>query len=337
MNYSAQGSITIKRLRNGSSVFLTINKSVDLYQGIDPESGVITPDWTQSANQPILTPVVQSTRGYAVALSQFAWAYNGLNINFSVDDQDGWFSDASATFKMNTSTGALKILKNLASLSNTGNDTLTFSCVASVAGADYVMTKDEIVNIQNMGASSYYGSILATTEQLTSDVTSAHLNTTLYLAASPLADYYVKWYKDVDLWAEKNGQKNITVTRDDVAGTQLFIAEFYKSSGDTVPVYRAGIRIIDTSDDFRIGFSITSSNVEVDAGLPVTVQAYIINVTKNETVTPSSPTWRLDVMDKNTWTVLRSVATNAVSISTTDTDRDGQLYDVDVTGEVTWS
>lgn len=333
---SAQGSITIKRLRNGSSIFLTLDKSVDLHQGVDPESGEITPDWTVPANQPVITPNVKSARGYAVTLAQHSWKRAGLTINFSVDCGDGWYADASGTYKMNVSTGALKITKNLASAANTGNDTLTYSCVASVQGLEYSLTIDATISLQNVGASSYYGSIIATTEQINSDVPTTTLSTKLLLAVTELSDYYMKWYKDIDAWAAMNGQKSITVTRDDVNGTQLFIAEFYKNQTDVTPVYRAGVRIIDSSDEFRVVYAITSANVEVDTDKPVTVKGSIINVSKNEVVTPASPTWRTDVMDKTNWTVLRSVVSDTVTITTADTDRNGLLYDVDVNGEVNW-
>ena len=63
-NYSAQGSITIKRLRNGDSLFLTLETNgIPLYQGVDPESGAVSPDWTQAANQPVITPHANSVRG----------------------------------------------------------------------------------------------------------------------------------------------------------------------------------------------------------------------------------------------------------------------------------
>ena len=42
--------------------------------------------------------------------------------------------------------------------------------------------------------------------------------------------------KDTTAWADKNGQKSITVTRGDVDGTQLFIAEVYQSSGASQPI-----------------------------------------------------------------------------------------------------
>ena len=339
-NYSAQGSITIKRLRNGDSLFLTLQTNgIPLYQGVDPESGAVSPDWTQAANQPVITPVANSVRGNLVSLSHHAWYYNNNSVPlvFNGATSGEWTTDSTGKFQINNNTGALKIIANLASLANIANDSLIYRATATVAGVEYSVEKSTDILIQNVGASSYVGFIIASTEQLTSTVTSATLATQLQLAAEGINNYYVKWYRDNTEWAAKAGQKTITVTRDDVDGTQLFIAEFYKTSSDAAPVFRAGIRIIDTLDDFQIVCYISSTNKEVDNGSPVTVAAKIVNQTTGAVVTPSSPTWRMDVMKKSDWSVLKTAATNSIVVTTTETDVDGQENDVEVMAEVTWS
>lgn len=207
-DYSAQNSITIKRLRANDSLTLSFdNNGIPLFQGVDSESGVVSPDWTKAANQPIRTPKVISSHGLAVALSNHTWTYNGVALKFSGAESSGWKADSTGKFQMNTTTGAIKIIANLASKTNIAGDTLIYSCVATVAGVEYNLTKDLPIVIQNIGASSYYLAILATTEQLTSKVTSTSLQTKLYLGANEASDYYVKWYKDTAAWADKNGQK----------------------------------------------------------------------------------------------------------------------------------
>ena len=339
-NYSAQGSITIKRLRNGDSLFLTLETNgIPLYQGVDPESGAVSPDWTQAANQPVITPHANSVRGNLVTLSNHAWYYNSSTVplNFNGATSGDWTTDSTGKFQLNSITGALKIIANLASLSNIANDSLIYRAVATVAGVEYNVEKSIDILIQNVGASSYVGFIISSTEQLTSLVTTATLTTQLQLAAEAINSYHVKWYKDDTEWVDKAGQKTITVTRDDVDGTQLFIAEFYKSSGDTDPVYRAGVRIIDTLDDFQVVCYVSSANKEVDTGSPVTVAAKIVNQTTNAVVTPLNPTWRMDVMKKSDWSVLKTANTNSIQVTTLETDTDGQENDVEVTAEVSWS
>ena len=139
--YSAQNSITVKRLRNGDTFFITFgNNGIPLFQGVDPVTGVVTPDWTVAANQPVVTPVVTSARGNAVVLSNHQWSYNGVALNFNGATSGDWTTDSTGKFQLNSSTGALKIIANLASTTNIASDSLTYSCVATVAGVEYNLT-----------------------------------------------------------------------------------------------------------------------------------------------------------------------------------------------------
>lgn len=342
-NYSAQGSITIKRLRNGDTFFITleITNQIPLFQGVDDKAGTVSPDWTVAANQPIITPNVTSARGASVSLSFHQWQYNGVTLNFNgTTDTDGYRTDSTGTFKMNTLTGALRIVKNLASSTNIANDTLTYSCVATVGGVEYNLQKSIDVLIQTVGATSYLGYINASNQQLSSDVTSSVLTTTLWLGGAEIANYYVKWYRDNTLWGEKNGMKTITIGNGDVAGTQLFIAEFYKDSSSSTPVFRAGIRIIDASDAYQIVPYISSAQKDVDTGCPVTVKGRIVRFLPDGTtqaITPTGATWRMDVMDPKTWDIVKTVNSDTIQITTNETDRNGEMSDVEVVAEAEWN
>lgn len=344
-DYSAQGSITIKRLRTGSSILLTINKSKDLYQGVDATSGTVYPDWETEANQPTLTPVATCTRGQAVSLWGFKWYHDGEQLSF--DPTSGLTGDGK--FYRNPATGALTIKGNLASLNNKGNDVLRFECTATVSGSEYVITKEEVVQIQAVGSSSYVGRILATTEQLTADALTATLSTSLYLSSISVPTYYTKWFKDSVLLTATSGTaeitsatKSIAIGRSDIDGTQLFICEFYTDAARTQLVYRAGIRIIDSQDEHQIRFAYTNTNqatvyTEVDEGKTVEVTATVYNARTNTAVTLTGDiTWSTSVMNKETWSPIRTVTTNIITISTADTDRNDKVYDVDVTSEVNW-
>ena len=53
MTYAAQGNLTIYRLRNGDTFTVSFDlNGKPLYQGIDPETGTIKPDWTVAAGNP---------------------------------------------------------------------------------------------------------------------------------------------------------------------------------------------------------------------------------------------------------------------------------------------
>jgi hypothetical protein len=116
----------------------------------------------------------------------------------------------------------------------------------------------------------------------------------------------------------------------------LFIAEFYLSSTDTTPVARAGVYIVDSLDEFNIVFTYTSSNTEVAPNKSVTVEAKVINVRTNAVVSTSSTTWACYIMDKDSWTVIGSSATNSITVTTEHTDRNGKYNDVEVVGEATF-
>ena len=341
---SAQGSISIRRVRNGDTLFLSFNTNgIALFQGVDSSSGEVSPDWTVEANQPVITPVVNSAKGNPVTTQYHSWKYLGVTLSFTGATVGDFIKDSTGKFAINTSTGALKIIKNLASTTNFASDLLEYQCVATLDGVEYNLSKSIEIMITTFGASSYIGLITATTEQLTATVSSTTLNAELRLAKGSV-DFYPKWYKGnlSTPWTGKNGSKSPVATRTDVDGTTLFICEFYKSEGDTTPVYRAGIRIIDTLDDFQVVFGITSANKTVDVGKPVEVTGRVVNMRTNAEVAADG-TWNLYVMNTKDWTTIRSTSGlksagyNKITISTDDTDRDGEFNDVEVIGDVTWN
>lgn len=338
-NYSAQGSISIKRLRNGDTLYLTLElNGKPLFQAVDSQTGEVRPSWKSASNQPVITPNVGSTRNNAVSLSGFAWSYNGNALHFTGStDSAGFTADSTGKFAMDASTGALKIISDLASATNTANDTLSFSCVATVAGYEYNLTKSIDIQIQQAGASSYYGFINASTMQLNSNVDSVTLATELWLAASQVSNYYVKWYKGTTEMTANAGQSSIDVGRSNIDGSQLFIAEFYLKSTDTNYVFRAGISIIDSLDEIIVVPYISSSNKEIDTGKPVTVACRIVKASTGAALTPSNPSYSWQVMDGDTWKLLASGTESSISVGTEYTDQDdGSYHDLEVLIQVTF-
>lgn len=341
MNYSAQGSITIKRLRNGDSLYITLESNgIPLYQGVDTSAGTVSPNWTVAANQPVLTPKVTSVRGNTVTRSSHQWKYNGQVLLFTgATSADGnWRTDSTGKFQINLTTGndggALRIIDNLANVNAVANGLLEYSCVATVSGTNYNVSKSIDVVIQSMGASSCYGAIIASPQTIDTTSTTSTLKTILQVGANPITTYHVKWYKDDTAWPAMDGIKQISVGRSDVNGTQLFIAEFYLKATDTTPVARAGVYIIDSLDEFRVEFDYVSTAVEVAPGQDVTVKAKVINTRTNSVQTLNNPTWKCDVMDKDTWTSIKQSTTDTITITTAETDRNNKENDVEVIGEV---
>lgn len=338
MKYSAQNSITIKRLRTGDSIYLTLElNGKPLYQAVDEKTGRVMPDWSIDSNRPIITPKASTTRSSKISLTYHSWTYNGIVLNFNGETSGNYILDSTGKFGLNSLTGALKIFSNLASSENYANDTLKYDGIAVVEGLEYKLSKTMDIQIQKLGASSYYGFIVADTMQLDSSVPKATLRTELWLAASPVSSYYVKWYKDNQIWTNKIGMSTIEVNREDIDGQQLFIAEFYLNSSDDNYVYRAGITVIDTLDEIILAPYISSSNKEVDSGMPVEVKARIIKTKDNSVITPTNPQWQFLIMDGVTWEQLDSSNTDSIQVTTAHTDKDdGSSNDVVVIAEVTY-
>lgn len=330
--YSAQGSITVKRLRNGDTIYLTLElNGIPLFQAVDSQTGAVSPNWAVAANQPIITPHVGTTRGNSVTLANHSWQYNGNVLNFNGATSGGYTTDSTGKFAMNATTGALKIIANLASATNMANDTLLYSCTATIGGVAYTLTKSIDIQIQSAGASSYFGFITATTTQLDSSHASATLKAELWLATAPVSNYYVKWYKGTTEWSAVAGQKTVTVNRNEIDATQLFIVEFYQNQADTDYVARAAISIIDTLDEIIVVPYISSANKEVDTNKPVTVAARIVKAADGSVLTPTNPTYKFEIYDGDTWQRLAQSTSSSINVETSHTDRqDGTTHDVEV-------
>ena len=88
-------------------------------------------------------------------------------------------------------------------------------------------------------------------------------------------------------------------------------------------------RVLDTLDEILIVPYISSSNKEVDTNKPVTIAVRIVKASDGSTLTPSSPTYKHEVYDGDTWNILRTVTTATVQITTADTDQnDGTSHEI---------
>lgn len=336
--FSAQNSITIRRLRTGDTLFIALENDRVLYQAVDEETGAVNPDWSKAENQPTITPNVQSSiQNNSVTLDNHEWTYNGTKLSFTGDAASGWKTDSTSKFQLNTSTGALKIIKNLASATNLASDTLTYSAIATSFNVHYNLSKSIDILIQKSSANAYAGFITAKPALLSNNAETSTLTTTLLYNGNPVTDYHTKWYLDNEEWTGQDDKKSTTIGRSQVNGTQLIFVNFYKEKEYKTLLFRAGAQVSDTADEYIINFSF-ADNHDVEDGKSVQLTASIVNITTKKEVTPSSATWRMDIMDKDTWTVIRSVDTSTITVTNADTDtKDGKIRDVEVLAEVTWS
>lgn len=319
---SATGSVTIRRIRYGDTVSMAFDVTGALVQYVNSQTGTVTPDWTNTTNQPTITPVVTSARSQTVTFLSVVWKYNGFELKFGTD---GYSTNTGyeKTFYLDAKTGKLTIKKNLASTTNIASDTLEVTLVVSIGGQEYTLTKSIDITIQPMGASSYSGYITTDKTFLKKDGEVATLTAHLMDGSGTVNPSNVKWYSG-DTYLNKEGE-TLEVNRDMVNGSQLFIAKFYVAGTDT-PIAVAGIVINDSMDDYQISFG---SVGQVDDKTSVTVTAKLMKFVDDELkdVTSSmSGTWELAVYEMTGWTVIEvdgkphTSNTNSITVTTKDTD-----------------
>lgn len=336
MNASAQGSVVVKRLRNGDTVFLSLVPDKPLYQALISDSNTPKPDWSVAENRPTITPTFRSARGNSVTTLKHTWLYNGIDVTDS---------SVKSKFSLNGTTGALTIIGNLADEDNIASDTLTYTGIISVAGVESTLTKDITVLIQPSGSNAYTGYIYSDSLQLTKDEDEITLKTMLYLAGGPVTDYYVDWYKDTDEFKTNvSGSDTLTVGCDDVDGEQIFIARFKLQRTDTTYVASHAVRVQDTDDEYFV--KLTTSGGEVSAGNSVKVTATLYRIPASggneELYEPTGATWVMRIRDGNTWDEIAKASGNTITVSTTHTDYTGtdgtaKVRDVEVEAEVSWT
>ena len=349
---AAQGSVRITRLRNGDNILSTLFSDKPLFQGV-LDSGAVSPDWSTPSEQPKISPEIYSSYGNTVKVESFSWYYNGSTTPLvfgDIDTATGWRtenhtpprfmvydSDAGAEKK-----GTLKIIANLASKSNTGNDLLEFRANVESAGVNQNVVSVIDILIQPMGASSYRGLITASATTFTEQVQTITLTPSLVSASGITGNYSVKWFKDSEeVTANVNSStKALTVGRDDVNGAQIYIAQFLV---DGVVVSSYGITLTDTTDEFHVVFDMKNTNGGTGNSInsstdQITVTAKLVG-RDNTPITPTDIKWSIDIRDHATWeSVLPNGAEsgNTITVTSAHTDRNGQQNDVEVIAEAEW-
>ncbi len=338
MSNSAQGTISIRRLRSGKTLFLSfVSNGIPLMQVVDTDSGDVAPDWNVEANQPMLTPTCKLSTGETVPLSYPKWTYNGNFINFDGAESGGWQESHDNNFKLNTTTGAIKVIKNLASATNYADDTLDYSATATVDGREYTVEKSMTIDIHKGSSGTFTGSISLERDTIDNQNPTTALTAKLtygVTAEEYSKNYTVKWYKND---VEMSGQtaKTLTVDRDMVDSVALFRADFYV---DGAIVATAGKTITDMADTYAVKMTITSDNTTVDKGKDVTVKAAVWNVSQEKAVElPSTATWSTKIYETDTWTVVGQAASDTITVTTEHTDTaDGSQRDVEVSSSAQW-
>lgn len=260
-------AFSVRFLRNGDQVFIVRNiidkngNGSALFQVVDPNSGTVSPDWSQEANQPIVQLGVRSSAGYPAEILGVVWAYDGVTLNFTYNG-NSWVSavnDSRFQSRINGDFYELKIVSNLASKDAVSNRQIAYEVeYVSNAMTDKVQGSVDVL-IQTAGSDSHILQITTDRVELDKDNTQATLRAVGMYGTENVqigsGGYTLKWYKD---GTEINGQttSTLTVTRDMVEGGSLFIAKLFFEGN---AVAQDSQRISDIADEYQITYAPTDS------------------------------------------------------------------------------
>lgn len=332
-NYSAQGCIPVRRVRNNDSLSISIESTQPLFQGVDANNNNATPfpNWeTDDAARPILTPVVKSAKGNIVSLSNHHWKYGDTLLVFSGSTSGTFQLTGDGKFGMDAN-GRLKIFKNLASSSSTSSDILTYSGTAKIGDSSTQDVSGFVtILIQTMGNNSYMGWITANRSILTDapNENTATLSARLWLSTTELTDFSVKWKNSAG--EVLGSDKNLTVTRDMVNGSTLITCEFYHKDAQNA-CFRAGKVITDNADEYVIVGEVSNLIGDKDA----MITGHIKNTRTNTIVTQTGVDWNAKAYKDNN-ELIKEVSSNVITIAKSESDYGGTEHDAYVLFTATW-
>lgn len=332
-NYSAQGCIPVRRVRNNDSLSISIESTQPLFQGVDANNDNATPfpNWeTDDAARPILTPNVKSAKGNIVSLSNHQWKYGDTLLVFSGSTSGTFQLTGDGKFGKDAN-GRLKIFKNLASSSSTSSDTLTYTGTAKIGDSSTQDVSGFVtILIQPMGNNSYMGWITSNRSILTDapNENTATLSARLWLSTTELTDFSVKWKNSAG--QVLGSDKTLTVTRDMVNGSTLITCEFYHKDAQNA-CFRAGKVMTDNADEYVIVGEV--SNLIGDKA--ATITGRIKNTRTNAIVMPTNVAWNAKAYKDNN-ELIKEVSSNVITISKSESDYGGTEHDAYVLFTATW-
>lgn len=258
----AGAAFSVRFINNGDQITVVrnilkynSNEGASLFQVIDTTSGVIAPDWTVPANQPVICMKLRSSRDYPVQITQMRWAYDGNNMEF-VYDGSNWVYPTNQNERrfMACIDGGyykLRICGNLADPSEISNKLISY-------GIDYVsnavsdtVSGDIPVIIQEAGSDSHIIQITTDRVELDDQNPVAHMSVSAQYGVEPITigqnGYTIKWF--IGPVEQSTTTSTFNVTRDMIEGGDIIIAKLLKNG--TV-VAQDSQRINDIADEYQI-------------------------------------------------------------------------------------
>lgn len=280
-------AFSVRFLRNGDQITVVRNvidsagNGAALFQVVDTNTGTPTPDWTQTANQPIIQIGIRSAAGYPTEITNVTWAYDGQTLNFTYNGSDWVTASNNSSFqaRINGNYYELKIVSNLASKTVVSNKQISYEIsYVSNAHSDSLQGSIDVL-IQQAGSDSHNLQITTNLVELDASNTEATLTAVSYYGTTPVSigknGYSIEWYQDNVKLSGQTGA-TLTVNRDMVSGGSIFVAKLLK---DGSVVAQDGQRINDIADEYQITYTPTNAGSNYVA--PNHNAVYTLAITKN--------------------------------------------------------
>ena len=274
-------------LRNGDQITVVRNvidsagNGAALFQVVDTSTGTPTPDWTQTENQPIIQLGIRSAAGYPTEITNVAWAYDGVTLNFTYNGSNWVTANNDSRFqaRINGNYYELKIVANIASKTVVSNKQISYEVsYSSNAHSDTLQGSIDVL-IQQAGSDSHILQITTNRVELDASYDKATLTAVASFGSTPVSigtnGYAIEWYQDN---VKLSGQTGATliVTRDMVSGGSIFVAKLLKNGN---VVAQDGQRINDIADEYQITYTPTDAGSNYVA--PNHNAVYNLAMTKN--------------------------------------------------------
>ena len=174
----------VTALEDGTTLHGNLSATKPLSQGWNGTSAV--PDWTQSANQPIIYLTLLNGTQIVQPTSNFKWLYNGTEITFGNDNVStspvGLFQKTTYTYTYGgtqVTMPALKVIGNLAGYGGNGDmDTITFDGAYSAEGSNISFQATAQIRVTQITKGGYLG--LINFVNGVSDITASGQDITMY-------------------------------------------------------------------------------------------------------------------------------------------------------------
>ena len=280
-------AFSVRFLRNGDQITVVRNvvdkdgNGAALFQVVDTSTGTPTPDWTQTENQPIIQIGVRSAAGYPTEITNVAWAYDGVTLNFTYNGSNWVTANNDSRFqaRINGNYYELKIVANIASKTVVSNKQISYEVsYSSNAHSDTLQGSIDVL-IQQAGSNSHILQITTNIVELDASNNEATLTAVAAYGSTPVSiginGYSIEWYQDNVRLSGQTGA-TLTVNRDMVSGGSIFVAKLLKNGN---VVAQDGQRINDIADEYQITYTPTDAGSNYVA--PNHNAVYTLAMTKN--------------------------------------------------------